>query len=94
MKMTKCERVENSVCVSEAWSEFSEFSEVRHTFTFHVNKRPLLAVNTEMSAPLAFPFPLCAARPRTLPKRANAKCRQTAPQRFAFAAASRPGGTG
>jgi len=84
MKMTKCERVENSVCVSEAWSEFSE---VRHTFTFHVNKRPLLAVNTEMSAPLAFPFAFCG--PRTLPK-----CRQTAPQRFAFAAASRPGGTG
>ena len=84
MKMTKCERVENSVCVSEAWSEFSEFSEVRHTFTFHVNKRPLLAVNMEMSAPLAFPFSFAA----------RGLCQQTAPQRFAFAAASRPGGTG
>jgi hypothetical protein len=62
MKMTECERVENSVCVSEAWSEFSE---VRHTFTFlnfTVNKRPLLAVNTEMSAPLAFPFAFCGPR--------------------------------
>jgi hypothetical protein len=78
MKMTKCERVENSVCVSEAWSEFSE---VRHTFTFHVNKRP--------------PARLCVRFAET----SLAECemptdRQTAPQRFAFAAASRPGGTG